>query len=70
MGQQMSGPDSSNGTSIWHESEGWGFESPSGRDVFCLKNFDTFIRTPARVYKINAAAHAQLMFQKLTLLFF
>ena len=37
MGQQMSGPDSSNGWSIRHESEGWGFESPSGRDIFCLK---------------------------------
>ena len=28
MGQQMSGPDSSSGRSIRHESEGWGFESP------------------------------------------
>ena len=37
MGQQMSGPDSSNGLSIRHESEGWGFESLSGRDIFCLK---------------------------------
>ena len=32
MGQQMFGPDSSIGQSIRHESEGYGFESPSGRD--------------------------------------
>ena len=32
----------------------WGFESPSGRDIFCLKNFDTFTRTPVRVSKMNA----------------
>ena len=46
MWQQMPGPDSSNGKSNRHESEGWGrhesecrgFESPSGRDIFCLKN--------------------------------
>ena len=38
MGQQMSGPDSSIGWSIRHESKGWGFESPSGQVVFCLKN--------------------------------
>ena len=41
----MSGPDNSNGYSIRHESEGWWFESPSGGDMFCLKNFDTFKRT-------------------------
>ena len=35
MGQQMSGPDSSNGQSIRHGSEGW-FESLLGRDIFCL----------------------------------
>ena len=67
MGQQMSGPDSSIGQSIRHESEGWGFESHSGRDIFCLKNFDTFTRTPVRVSKMNAAARAQLTFQMLTL---
>ena len=33
MGQQMSGPDSSIGWSIRHESEGWGFKSLSGRDI-------------------------------------
>ena len=27
--------------------------SPSGRDIFCLKNFDTFPRTPVRVSKMN-----------------
>ena len=25
-----------------------GFESPSGRDIFCLKNFDTHQSTPVR----------------------
>ena len=53
---------------IRHESEGWGFESPSGRDIFCLKNFDTFPRTPVRVSKMNAVARAQLTIQMLTLL--
>ena len=67
MGQQMSGPDSSNGESIRHESEGWGFQSLSGRDIFCLKNFDTF-RTSVRVSKMNAVARAQLPVQMLTLL--
>ena len=28
MGQQMSDPDSSNGQSIRHESEGWGSSPP------------------------------------------
>ena len=51
-----------------HDSEGWGFESPSGRDIFCLKNFDTFTRTPVHVSKMNAVAHTQLAFQMLTLL--
>ena len=60
MGQQVSGPDSSNGQSIRHEFEGWGFESPSGRDTFCLKNFDTFTSTPVDVSKMNAVACAQL----------
>ena len=36
-----------------------GFESPSGRDIFCLKSFDTFLRTPVRVSKMNAVARAQ-----------
>ena len=40
----MSGPESSNCYSIRHECEGWGFESPSCRDIFCLKNFDTFLK--------------------------
>ena len=64
----MSGPDSSIGQSIRHETEDWEFESPSGRDIFCLKNFDTFPRTPVRVSKMNAVARAQLTFQMLTLL--
>ena len=67
MVQQMSGPDSSNGWSILHESGGWGFESPWGRDIFCLKNFDTFTRTSVHVPQINAVASAQLTFQMLTL---
>ena len=68
MGQQMSGPDSSKGWSIQHESKGWRLESPSGRDIFCLKNFDTFTRTPIRLSKMNAVACAQLTFRMLTLL--
>ena len=44
----------------------WGFESPSGRDIFCLNIFDTFIGTFVCVSKMNAAAHAQLTFQMLT----
>ena len=68
MGQQISDPDSPISESIQHESEGWGFESPSGQDIFCLKNFDTFTRTPIRVSKMNAVARAQLTFQMLTLL--
>ena len=36
MRQQLSGPDSLSGKSIRHESEGWVFESPLGRDNFCL----------------------------------
>ena len=68
IGQQMSGLDSSTGYIIRYESEGLGFESPSGRDIFCLKNFDTFPRTPVRVSKMNAVARAQLTFQMLALL--
>ena len=62
MEQQISG-DSSNGQSIGHESEGWGFESSSGRDIFYLKNFDTFTRTSIRVLKMNVVARTQLTFQ-------
>ena len=36
--QQMSGPDSSGGLSIQYESEGWGVESPSGRDISVSKS--------------------------------
>ena len=67
----MSGPDNSNLKSIRYESEGWGFEFPLARDLFCLKNFDTFTRTSVRVSKINAVARAQLTqltFKMLTLL--
>ena len=66
MGQQMSGPDSSIGLSIRYQSEGWGFESPSCRDIFCLKNFDTFTRSPVPVQKMNDVARAQLTFRMLT----
>ena len=47
-GQQMFGPDSSNGSSFRHESEGWGFESTSNWDIFCLTNFNTSRRTSFR----------------------
>ena len=36
MGQQMSGLDSSSDQRIRHESEGWGFESPPGRNILCI----------------------------------
>ena len=49
---------------IW-QSEGLGFESPSGRDIFCLKNCHTLKRTSVHVFKINAVA--QLTFQTKTL---
>ena len=54
------------GNCIRHESERWGFESPSDRDIFCLKIFDTFKRTAVRVSKMNAVARAQLTIQILT----
>ena len=48
----------------WLEHSAWirrmGFEFPSDRDIFCLKNFDTFTRTSIRVSKMNAVARAQL----------
>ena len=37
MGQEMSAPDSSNGSNVRHESEGWEFESHSGRDISVSK---------------------------------
>ena len=55
-------------TDVITYSEGWGFESPSGRDIFCLKNFDTFTRTLVRVSKMNAVDRAELTFKVLTLL--
>ena len=60
--------DGEPGAIIRHKSEGWGFESPSCQDIFCLKNFDTFTKTSVRVSKTNVVAHAQLTFQMLTLL--
>ena len=44
-----------------------GSSPPSGEDIFCLKNFDTFTRTSVRVSKMNAVARAQSTFQMLTL---
>ena len=45
MGHQMSGPDNSSGQSIRPESDSWGFQSPSGRDIYvslklplCIEN--------------------------------
>ena len=40
----------------------------SSRNIFYLKNFDTFRRTSVRVSKMNAVARAQLTFQRLPLL--
>ena len=57
-GQQLCGPDSSTGR----------LGSLSGRDIFCLKNFDPFTRTSVRVSKMNAVARAHSTFQMLTLL--
>ena len=65
MGQQMTGPDSSNGKSIWHESEGWGSSPPRVETCSVKKtNIDTFTRTPVRVSKMNAVARAQLTIQQ------
>ena len=58
----MFGPDISNGRGIQHESEGWGFESLSGRDIFCLKNFYTFTSLSIGMSKMNAVAYTQLTF--------
>ena len=66
-GQEMSGPDSSNVSSTQHEFEGW-CSSPPGRDIFFLKNFDTFTRTSIRASKMNDVSRAQITFQLLTLL--
>ena len=65
MEQQMSGPDSPNGLSIRHESEGWEFESPSDRDIICLKNIDNF--TTNLRSKISGVARAQVTLQMLAL---
>ena len=40
----------------------FGGVDPSGRDMFCLKNFDTFTRTPVRVSKMNAVARVNVNF--------
>ena len=42
------------------------FESPSGQDIFCLKNLGTFTRKSIRVSEMNAVARAQLIFQMFT----
>ena len=49
-----------------------GFCAPPGicflaTTLFCLKNFDTFTRTPVCVSIMNAVARTQLTFQMLTL---
>ena len=61
----MSGADSSDGCNIRHESQGWGFEFLSSRDIF---GFDTSTTTSVSKLKMNAAARAQLIFQNLTLI--
>ena len=63
----MSGPQSSIDKSILHESDGWGFDSRSGRDIFCLKIFDTSQDYPF-VCRNWMLLPAQLTFQMLTLL--
>ena len=45
-----------------------GSSSPSGGDIFCLKNVDPFTRTSVRVSKMNAVARARLTSQMLTFL--
>ena len=45
-----------------------GFESPIGRDLFCLKFFDTFTRTSVQESTMNAIFCAQATFLMLTLL--
>ena len=41
-----------------------GGSSPSGRDIFCLKNFDTFTGASVRVSKMNAVATALTFWAK------
>ena len=64
----MSGPDSSNGVKIFGMNlKVGGSSSPSvGRDIFCLKNFNTLASTSVHASKINAVAQKQLAFQMLT----
>ena len=70
MGQQMCGPESSNGLSIRHEFEGWGFESPSGRDIFCLKKIYyidniNISSIPTRLSYIIYVSHCNVIAYKL-----
>ena len=49
---------------IWQEAHrAWirrlAVHFPTGRDIFCLKNFDIFSRSSVRESKMNAFAHAQ-----------
>ena len=53
---------------IAQEVRAFGMNPKVGGRVFCLKNFDTFTRTPDRVSQMNAVARAQLTYQMLTLL--
>ena len=47
-----------------HESEGWGFESPSGRYIFCLLNFDTFTRTSVNFSNANFTTNIYIGFAR------
>ena len=66
MGQKVSAPESTNG--FWYESGGWGFESPSDRDNFCLRNVDAVRSSSICKSTVNADVRTQLAFQMLTLL--
>ena len=67
MGQQMSGLINQMARVFGINPKVGGLDSPSGRDFFCLKNFDTFTRTSVRVSKMNAVARSLLTFEMLTL---
>ena len=68
MGQQMSGPDSSNGKSIWHESEGWGARVPLRSRHFLSQKLWHFHKNIRSCVENECCSRAQLTFQMLTLL--
>ena len=44
-----------------------GGSPPLGRDIFCLKIFDTFSKSYVHESKMNAASRAQLTFRMLSI---